>query len=91
MQDREDGHPLRTAGMRVSLMVLIQVMAGFANIYLLAPIWMQFVHLLTADLLWIALVLLVCEDVSAWPNFSRPTSPSTDCEPASIHNRVRLV
>jgi len=65
MQDREDGHPLRTAGMRVSLMVLVQVLAGFVNIYLLAPMWMQMVHLLTADVLWIAVVLLVCEDASA--------------------------
>jgi len=64
MQDREDGNPLRTAGMRVSLMVLIQVVAGFANIYLLAPMWMQLVHLFTADVLWIAVVLLVCEEVS---------------------------
>ena len=28
------------------------------NIALLAPVWMQIVHLLFAELLWIALVLL---------------------------------
>jgi hypothetical protein len=28
------------------------------NLLLLAPVWMQLVHLLLADLLWIALVLL---------------------------------
>ena len=65
MQNREEGDPLRGAGLRVALVVLVQVMAGFANIYLLAPIWMQLVHLLTADLLWIAVVLLVCEQIRA--------------------------
>jgi cytochrome c oxidase assembly protein subunit 15 len=65
MQDREDGNPLRTAGMRVVVMVFVQVMAGFANVYLLAPIPMQLVHLLIADVLWIAVVLLVCEDARA--------------------------
>ncbi len=39
-------------------LVAIQWVAGFMNIYLLAPIWLQLVHLLLADLLWIALVLL---------------------------------
>jgi heme A synthase len=35
-----------------------QVLAGVTNLLLLAPIWMQMVHLLLADLLWISLVLL---------------------------------
>jgi heme A synthase len=65
MQDGEEGNPLRTAGTRVGVMVFVQVMAGFANIYLLAPIWMQLVHLLIADVLWITVVLLACEEVRA--------------------------
>lgn len=36
----------------------IQIVLGFANLFLNAPIWMQIVHLLFADLLWISLVLL---------------------------------
>ncbi len=39
-------------------LVAVQWIAGFANIYLLAPIWLQLVHLLLADLVWIALILL---------------------------------
>ena len=35
-----------------------QIVAGVANLMLLAPVWMQIVHLLLADLLWITLVLL---------------------------------
>jgi hypothetical protein len=32
--------------------------AGVVNVLLLAPVWMQIVHLLLADVLWITLVLL---------------------------------
>ena len=35
----------------------IEIGAGLLNLGLLAPIWMQLVHLLIADLLWIMLVL----------------------------------
>ncbi|MCW5880250.1 MAG: COX15/CtaA family protein [Anaerolineae bacterium] len=42
----------------VTTLVLIQWAAGFINVILLAPVWMQLVHLLLADLVWIALVLL---------------------------------
>ena len=55
--------PVPKAGTRVAFMVFVQVMAGFANIYLLAPVWMQLVHLLTADVLWITVVLLACEQI----------------------------
>lgn len=36
----------------------LQMLGGFVNVVLLAPIWMQLVHLLMADLVWIAFVLL---------------------------------
>lgn len=42
-------------------LTLIQIVAGFLNIYLAAPIWLQLVHLLLADLVWISLVLLSAE------------------------------
>jgi heme A synthase len=38
--------------------VLLQLAVGLGNLALLAPVWMQLVHLLLADLVWIALVLL---------------------------------
>jgi cytochrome c oxidase assembly protein subunit 15 len=38
--------------------VLAQLIAGLVNVALLAPVWMQIVHLLLADLVWISLVLL---------------------------------
>ena len=42
----------------VVLLVSVQFAAGLLNAALLAPVWLQIVHLLLADLLWIALVLL---------------------------------
>ena len=51
------GRETRNAALTLWLLVLLQMVAGAVNIALLAPIWMQIVHLLVADLLWIALVL----------------------------------
>jgi heme A synthase len=45
----------------VGAAVAAQVGAGLLNLVLLAPVWMQMVHLLLADLLWITLVLLCAE------------------------------
>ena len=42
----------------VTTLVVLQLGAGLLNVALLAPIWLQLVHLLLADLLWLALVLL---------------------------------
>jgi heme a synthase len=42
-------------------LVFVQLVAGAINVLLLAPVWMQLVHLLLADILWIALVLLAVE------------------------------
>jgi heme A synthase len=41
-----------------------QVLAGVSNLLLLAPAWMQLIHLLLADLLWISLVLLCAETLA---------------------------
>lgn len=38
--------------------VVLQLIAGLLNLLLLAPVWMQIVHLFFADLLWILFVLL---------------------------------
>jgi cytochrome c oxidase assembly protein subunit 15 len=48
----------KLAALRVVGLVWIQLLAGLMNFLLRAPVWMQIVHLLVADLLWIALVLL---------------------------------
>lgn len=45
----------------VLILALAQLGAGALNLVLLAPIWMQIVHLLLADLVWLSLVLLAVE------------------------------
>ncbi len=45
-------------------LVLTQVVVGFANLALLAPTWMQIVHLFLADAVWIATVLLAAATFS---------------------------
>ena len=42
----------------VLTLVAMQFAVGLLNAALLAPVWLQLVHLLLADLLWLALVLL---------------------------------
>lgn len=42
----------------LTIFVVAQLAAGFVNVLLLAPVWMQVVHLLLADLVWLSLVLL---------------------------------
>jgi len=42
----------------VAGLTLAQLAAGALNVALAAPVWMQIVHLLLANLLWLALVLL---------------------------------
>lgn len=50
---------------RLSILVLaatsVQLCAGVVNLSLLAPIWMQILHLLLADAVWISLVIFVAE------------------------------
>ncbi|HVR09533.1 MAG TPA: COX15/CtaA family protein [Thermoanaerobaculia bacterium] len=46
---------------RLRLLVVVQWTLGLLNIALLAPVWLQLTHLLIADLLWIALVVMTLE------------------------------
>jgi len=48
----------RRLGFAVAGVAALQIAAGFANVLLLAPVWMQMTHLLIADVLWIGFVLL---------------------------------
>lgn len=48
----------------VQAMFVIQLVAGFLNLFLLAPVWAQLIHLMLADLLWIAYLLLAAHILS---------------------------
>jgi cytochrome c oxidase assembly protein subunit 15 len=52
------GRPVRRAAFALSGLVVLQLIAGLANLVLLAPVWMQIVHLLLANGVWLAAVLL---------------------------------
>jgi cytochrome c oxidase assembly protein subunit 15 len=54
----------RIAGVVLSLLCF-QFALGLADVLLLAPVWMQILHLLGADLYWVALVVLAT--MVAWP------------------------
>jgi heme A synthase len=56
----------------VIALVGMELAAGMLNLYLLAPVWMQLVHLLLADLLWIALVLLGAALLEKSPTTEEP-------------------
>jgi cytochrome c oxidase assembly protein subunit 15/protoheme IX farnesyltransferase len=51
----------------VIALVGMELAAGVLNLSLLAPVWMQLIHLLLADLLWIALVLLGAAVLEEYP------------------------
>jgi len=73
----------------VAALVLAQFALGIANIVLLTPIWLQLAHLLAADLLWIACVLLVVAQAGSRRRIVHPrirpcaTPESADLQPAS--------
>jgi heme A synthase len=52
---------VRQFALILGALVLIQWAAGLINVILLAPIWMQILHLFLADLLWIVYVLLAAK------------------------------
>jgi heme a synthase len=58
---RRDYPATRNAAMRVMALIVLQILAGAVNLSLMAPVWMQLFHLLMADALWIAVVVMVME------------------------------
>jgi len=55
----------RSRAWTVAGLVFLQFLLGIVNIALLAPVWMQLVHLMVVDLLWISLVLLAAAMMAA--------------------------
>lgn len=50
----------------------LQVALGFLNVFLLAPVWLQLLHLLLADVLWVAFVLLGASALAADERAAEP-------------------
>jgi heme A synthase len=64
----------RTATKGLLLVTLFQVAVGAANVGLLAPVWMQIVHLLMSDVVWIVALFWAFESLAA-------TEPLTRTQP----------
>jgi heme A synthase len=56
---------VRRAGVALVALVVVQLAVGLVNMWLLAPVPLQLVHLLLADLMWIALVVLSASALAA--------------------------
>ncbi len=65
-----------------------QMLLGLANILLKAPVWMQILHLVAADVLWVALVCTaayaLCEGVAKRDQVAEEAPPS---EAPKLHGR----
>jgi heme a synthase len=55
---------VRRAALSLALLVAAELLVGVVNVAHLAPVWLQLVHLLVADLVWIALVLLAAASLA---------------------------
>jgi heme A synthase len=79
---------VRKAARNVTIAFCCQYAVGIANVMLLAPIPMQLVHLVMADLVWISLVLLAATAMAEAPDqppiMSRNgPGPKSDVPPSS--------
>ena len=62
---RLEGDLSATLATVLTAILTVQVATGAANLLLLAPIWLQIVHLLVADAVWIGLVLFSAAALSS--------------------------
>ncbi len=58
----------------LAILFVVQLVVGLLNVRLLAPIWLQLVHLLLADLVWIALVLLTATALATPASSDEPSN-----------------
>ena len=69
------GARVRRAGLAATALVAVQMAAGVANVLLLAPVAFQIVHLVLADLTWLALVLLASASLAPGEAADPPALP----------------
>jgi len=56
------------ASMALTILLFAQIGIGMLNVLTLAPVWLQILHLLVADMIWISLVLASSALVLEHPN-----------------------
>jgi heme A synthase len=76
------GRSVRRPAVALAGLVVLQLTAGLVNLALLAPVWLQLLHLLLADGVWLAAVLLGASALAtgaprlAVPGLAEPGSAS---------------
>lgn len=68
----------RTTGHMLLALYGLQLGLGAINVILKAPVWIQIVHLLLADLIWIGLILLAAQRLSV------PSGQSEHAQPPAV-------
>lgn len=58
---RRYGHATTRLGLALVGAFLVQMAMGALNVWLMAPIWLQILHLLGTDLIWIAMIVWASE------------------------------
>lgn len=61
---------------RLNVVLIVQLIVGFTNVWLLAPVWMQLLHLLLADLVWILFILIGSAALAEQEAIVFPKAPS---------------
>lgn len=59
-------------GRTLVTLILMQWLAGAVNVLLLAPVWMQLLHLFIADMIWIVFVLYTEKQIYQPVDFEKP-------------------
>lgn len=70
------GSTTRRLAMTFRFIVVGQILAGGINVLLLAPTWMQIVHLLLADMVWIILTMYAASVLASEHETSPQTAPN---------------
>ncbi len=69
----------RASGLRLARTVVallaLQLAVGMVNVLLLAPVWLQLVHLLLADAIWVAWVFLAADALSTPETVTASSAP----------------
>ena len=63
----KSGQPRSRAAKALPVLVGVMLISGAVNVMLGVPVWMQLVHLLLADLLWVTYVLAAAHALQAQP------------------------
>lgn len=74
----------KRAGIVLAGLVALQICLGLLNVLLLTPVWVQLLHLLNADLIWITLVLLADTMLRRESSIPAKTATGPTAEPVAF-------